>query len=432
MIYSKQLDFRQGANEPGEGIYTQYMTDAERVCNTAESLSPTPIGDPNAKSRFDVAVVGAGIIGLTSALSMSQRGQRVALFDQRATSQMTRTTQRVYALNKASLSLLNTLNVPHQLPIESMTPYIQMHVWVAASLATISFDARDLGHSQLGAILPENSLIHNLLTQALNDSNITFIPSTTIKTIEEHASHVELLSEDARFQAQLLMIADGPHSPLRHSLNLPITQWSYRQDALVATVQTELAHEKTCYQIFTPEGPLAFLPLHDPHQCSIVWSTSPAYAKHLLSLSDERFNDLLTEQFQYKLGHTQRLTSLDHFPLTMRHVKQYVSTRYLILGDAAHSVHPMAGLGLNIGLADLNCWLKHYDKFGFARLTRALNAYQRERKVEVWKIILMLDGLKMLFSQSIFPLQQLRDIGINGCNMMPMIKRFFMKQAQQT
>lgn len=377
----------------------------------------------------NIAIVGAGVVGLTSALSLSRRGQRVALFDQRSMQQMTRTSQRVYALNEASLSLLEELNILQQLPPEALTAYDQMQVWVAQSKATLSFDARDSGQSRLGAIIPESPLIDTLLKQALQESNLTFIPSTPITAVQEHPSHIELISETDTFQNQLLMIADGPHSPLRQYLNIPMTQWPYHQEALVATVHTEFTHEHTCYQIFTPEGPLAFLPLDDPHQCSIVWSTSPAYAKTLLALSESAFNEVLTAQFQRKLGMTRRLGALVNFPLTMRHVKQYVSNRYLILGDAAHSVHPMAGLGLNIGLSDLKCWLGHFDKYGFARLTRALNAYQRERKYEVWQIIVLLEGLKMLFSESNSPVQQIRDIGINSCNMLPSMKRFFMKYA---
>lgn len=380
---------------------------------------------------FDVAIVGAGVVGLTAALSMSERGFRVALIDKRSHAQMKRDSQRVYALNEASLSLFQQLKLQDTLPEESLTPYTRMHVWVAHSQAHIDFDARLIGQARLGAILPETPLVETLYAMCMNTPFITFLPETHIETIQTYPSHIELIHGNESHQAQLLMIADGPLSPLRAHLAIPTTQWSYNQTALVATVKTELPHAYSCYQIFTPEGPLAFLPLNDPHQCSIVWSTAPAFAQSLLNLPEAKFNEALATHFQHRLGGVQRLSPLSHFPLTMRHVKQYVSTRWLILGDAAHTIHPMAGLGLNVGLADLSCWLRQIDQYQFIRLTRALQAYQRERKTEVWKTVLMMDGLKMLFGHPVSPIQQLRDCGLKACDAVPLLKRFLIAQAQQ-
>lgn len=382
--------------------------------------------------KFDIAVVGGGIVGLASALAMVLRGFSVALIDAGSmTVNLTKTDARVYAINQASQDLLQSLGVWHDLESSRLSPYQQMYVWDAASGAHIAFDARMIAARNLGHIIEESVLKQTLLNALkLQKNGLSLFANTKIKQLKLNEESVSLFSDDCSWEAQLLMIADGGQSPCRQLLEVPLTSWSYHQEAIVALVSTEKSHQKTAYQVFNADGPLAFLPLTDEKLCSIVWSTTPAAAKELMALSDEEFNQALTKAFAAKLGEAKLEGKRFQFPLTMRHAKQYVGSRWLLLGDAAHTIHPLAGLGLNVGLADLATWLDCLEK-GSKQFTakKTLGSYQRQRKSSVWQTIAMMDGLKSLFGNPLSPVVTLRGLGLRLCNQFSPIKRFFIEQA---
>ena len=232
------------------------------------------------------------------------------------------------------------------------------------------------------------------------------------------------------WQASLLIVADGAASATRQLLSVPITTWPYHQQAIVTTMHTEKPHQKTAYQVFNSDGPLAFLPLADPHQCSIVWSTTKARAQTLVNLPEDEFAQQITEAFAARLGHCQVVGARYQFPLHMRHAKRYSGPRWLLMGDAAHTIHPLAGLGLNVGLADLTAWLAHlgHDKRQ-AWSNKTLGAYQRQRKYQVWQMIALMEGLKTLFANPLPPVAAFRGLGLRSCNNLQPLKRWFIEQA---
>jgi 2-octaprenylphenol hydroxylase len=243
-------------------------------------------------------------------------------------------------------------------------------------------------------------------------------------------NEVALVQGDERWLGKLLLIADGAHSPARQILQVAMTQWSYEQHALVAVVQVEKPHKSTAYQVFQPDGPLAFLPLPESHKCSIVWSTSPERAQSLMAMDDKTFNAELTRTFAAKLGDVAVEGMRYQFPLKMRHVQQYAGNRWLLLGDAAHTIHPLAGLGLNLGLADVANWLEQLDASSRTLVSKKmLGAYQRSRKAAVWQTIVLMEGFKRLFSYQAFPLVSLRAFGLRLCNHSGLLKRLFIQHA---
>lgn len=381
--------------------------------------------------KFDVLIIGGGIIGLAAALGMAARHHKVAVIDAGTfNTDIVKADVRVYAINKASQALLFKLGAWQHLNQQRVAPYEKMHVWDEVNGAYIDFDSRSIASPDLGSIIEESILKEALLRQIAEQPAVTLFPKSSIDAVNVSKDGVTVTAGDILWQGQLLMIADGANSPTRQKLQVGLTTWSYQQHALVATVTTEKAHKSTAYQVFKPKGPLAFLPLADAQQCSIVWSTKPMHVADLMSLHEDEFNDELTKAFASHLGEVKLASARHQFPLQMRHVKQYVGTRWLLLGDAAHTIHPLAGLGLNVGLADVATWLKYLDAHGNSlNSTKARNSYQRERKHAVWQTILLMEGFKQLFSISHTPITSLRGLGLRACNTMNPLKRLFVEHA---
>lgn len=380
------------------------------------------------KDRFDVMVAGAGVVGLAAAIAMRQRSYDVALIDKKPLEDTHAATSRVYAINRASQAFLTTLGVWHRLDSKQQAPYQRMHVWDRSNGAHIDFDARLKGEDRLGTIVTEAGLKEILLKKA-QAIGIHFFPSHEIEDIAINNDVVIVSGKSYQYHAPLLCIADGANSLLRTKLKVAMTVWPYHQQAIVATVQTAKPHQSTAYQVFTADGPLAFLPLASSHQCSIVWSMPTAKAQCLQQVEEASFNQQLTEAFSQKLGEVELIDKRYTFPLLMRHTQQYSGDKWLLLGDAAHTIHPLAGLGLNIGLADVMAWLTQLDTFPNRAMTKQLKAYQRQRKHAVWQTIILLEGLKALFANPLLGVKQLRHLGLQCSNHSTLLKRLFIDYA---
>lgn len=380
---------------------------------------------------FDVLIIGGGIVGLATAVAMAKRRLNVAVIDRDdLAAQEPARDQRVYAINHASRTLLQQLGAWSYMDKARIAPYQHMHVWDAASHAVIDFDARMIANDELGAIIEQSVIKQALLTCIASYENISCFPLTTVTQVLSNDDGLTIRSGQRVWQTRLLIVADGGNSPIRHLLAIPITSWPYHQHAVVATVHTEKAHDKTAWQVFNPSGPLAFLPLVDPHQCSIVWSTSAQHAEQLMALPEEAFNEELSQAFAHRLGQTCLLGKRYQFPLIMRHASHYVGKNWVLVGDAAHTIHPLAGLGLNVGLADVAALMTCFDHSPTAFVTKkALAAYQRQRKHAVWQLIALLEGLKTLFANPLPPVIALRGLGLGLCNRWTPIKRLFINHA---
>ncbi len=338
---------------------------------------------------------------------------------------------RVYAINHASQLLLEELNVWPFMDCERLSPYQRMHVWDPQNSACIDFDARHIATANLGHILEENLLKQALFQEISRQPNIHLLAHSSIEDIQHREESIHILSADEQLEGGLLMVADGANSPCRQKLKVDMTTWSYHQQAIVALVNTEKSHSATAFQVFHPDGPLAFLPMVDKHQCSIVWSTDSERSSQLMALEDGDFNQELTKAFAKRLGQTELISPRHQFPLQMRHVKQYVGNRWLLMGDCAHTIHPLAGLGLNLGLADVRSWMNGLEVKSSQPIfsKKLLSAYQRERKQAVWQMIWLMEGLKRLYSHSFGPIIPLRGLGLNVCNQFMPLKRLLIQHA---
>jgi 2-octaprenylphenol hydroxylase len=389
-------------------------------------------------SNYDILIIGSGIVGATAALALAKKTTlKVAILDAQTISTQWHPQKndfRVSAISPASKKIFQSLNVWGKIKSKRISPYIHMHVWDAKSSGEIHFDSASVSQRELGHIIEDQVMRTSLYETLQENSQIHFLHPIKLSSCHVHEDHVELTTEDQKkLTAKLIIAADGANSWVREQLQIPVKIRDYDHTAIVATVKTELSHQATAWQRFLPTGPLAFLPLSDAHTSSIVWSTNPEHAKELVEGEKSDFQAKLTEAFANKLGAVTEVDSRQSFPLRMRHVENYVLNRVALIGDAAHTIHPLAGQGVNLGLLDSVCLAdviaeackKNRDFASLATLRR----YERARKSDTLAMLAMVDFLKNLFGTEKKSLQSLRAVGLNFTNHLPFLKNFFTQYA---
>lgn len=386
--------------------------------------------------NYDVVIVGGGMVGLTLALALQSSGLTVAVIDNEdgGTPVSGEPQLRVSAISYASQKILQHVGAWPAIIAQRAQPYDQMQVWEQDSFGRIDFSAEQVNLPQLGHII-ENQVIRSALwQQAQASSHVTLLaPAKIRKLMLSEKQAIITMADDSMLTANLIVGADGANSFIRQQANLPMTFWDYDHTAIVATIRTQQPHNNRARQIFTPHGPLAFLPLWEPDLCSIVWSQDSSQARALLTLDEKGFSHSLTAAFDGQLGICELVSERQSFPLKMRYVRQWVSERAVVIGDAAHTIHPLAGQGVNLGLADAASLAEtliglHQEQKDIGS-TENLQAFERWRKTEACKMIATMEGFKRLFSGS-HPLKKLlRDVGMSAMNHMPMAKDKMIRQA---
>lgn len=384
-------------------------------------------------NHYDIIIVGAGMVGSTLAAALGkQQSIKIALIEPFAHKPISSTDHadlRVSAISQASENLLKNLNIWPHLISERLSPFTDMKVWETES-STIHFDSADIGQPHLGHLIENRHIQQASLTQCQQYPNIEFICPD--KPVSKEGSSLTLAS-GRQISADLIVAADGAQSPLREWVGIQTKGWDYEQQGIVCTVTTELAHTQTARQRFLPEGPLAFLPLANPHQCSIVWSNSTAEAQLLNQLNDEDFKQALATAFDYKLGNIIAVSQRGCFPLKLRHAEHYVESGFALVGDAAHTIHPLAGQGVNIGFLDAatlaEIIIETHKKGRDIGSLHMLGKYQRRRKGDNIAIQLTMDAFKKVFGNDNSTLKLARHCGFSAVNNNSLLKRLIMHQA---
>ncbi|WP_455198086.1 UbiH/UbiF/VisC/COQ6 family ubiquinone biosynthesis hydroxylase [Kaarinaea lacus] len=390
--------------------------------------------------QYGVIIVGGGMVGSALACALAPSNQRkkisIALVEGRTPDFNWPNDEfdiRVSAITRASQQLFQQLGVWEDMVAERVSPYSEMHVWDATGDGSIHFDCAEIGEPNLGHIIENRVISKALVEQSARFDNIDLFCPASPKRLLLHGDYAELeLDDGSLLKTELLVGADGGNSWVRQQAGIEVDVRTYNQRAVVTTVKTEHHHQETAWQRFLPTGPLAFLPLTDGYS-SIVWSTTPEQANELLELDEAAFKTKLADAFEHKLGDIIEVGPRAAFPLKGQHAKHYVKPHLALVGDAAHTIHPLAGQGVNLGFSDVVelaevVQAAHRDGKAIGSY-KILRRYERARRGDNLLMLESMGAFKNLFSNDSSALSQLRNLGLNITDKITPVKHLFMRQA---
>ncbi|MHA6479428.1 2-octaprenyl-3-methyl-6-methoxy-1,4-benzoquinol hydroxylase [Stutzerimonas sp. KH-1] len=392
--------------------------------------------------QADLIIVGAGMVGSTLALALDGSGLNIVVLDASPLEvadfdPLGGFEPRVSALSAASQRILQRVGAWPGIAARRASPYTDMHVWDGSGTGQIHFSAETVHAEVLGHIV-ENRVVQDALLETMQrGGRLQLIGDARVEQLTQTAEGWRLTLGDGReLHTPLLIAADGANSAIRRLAGCETREWDYLHQAIVTSVRCSEAHQRTAWQRFTDDGPLAFLPLErdgDRHWCSIVWSVTEAEAKQLMALDDAAFRTALGRAFEERLGEVLEVDPRLCIPLRQRHAKRYVQPGLALIGDAAHTIHPLAGQGVNLGLLDAAV-LAEVLKAAVARGervadVRVLSRFERRRMPHNLAMMAAMEGFERLFQADLLPLRWLRNAGLKAVEALPEAKALFVRQA---
>ncbi len=389
------------------------------------------------RESYDVVINGAGLVGASIAIALAEAGLEVLLLEFHPRERLYPSEDyglRVSAFTPSSKLWLEHVGVWDQLVHSGrVTPFLHMHVWDEGGRGALTFDADGTGSDTLGWIMDNEATQGILLDRALTLDKLTLLDNVSLSSAVEEEGVVTLtLTSGERFQTELLVGADGGRSVVRDFAHIATIGWEYGQKTIVGQVRPQRSHENTCWQKFLANGPLALLPLNDG-RCSLAWHTSYEEADELLSLTDQQFSDRLSEAFEWRFGQIEVTGELGFYPLRLNHAKSYVKPGFALAGDSAHNIHPLAGLGVNIGYLDAATLVeeivaakRNYIPLGDITM---LKRYERRRKLHNMVVMGSMDLIKKSSGSPLYPVQKLRNFGLTVVDRAPFIKKRLARMA---
>ncbi|MGQ0658527.1 MAG: UbiH/UbiF/VisC/COQ6 family ubiquinone biosynthesis hydroxylase [Chromatiales bacterium] len=390
-----------------------------------------------AMAQVDVAIAGGGVAGLPLAALLARAGVAVAIIEAQPPTSVAIGGDydlRVLAITRASAQVLKACGAWPEIERARHGCFRRMLVWDAGSPGRIRFDAAAIAEPDLGHIV-EQSALRMAMEEALHrQGEVAWYRPAVLQRWSMGAERLALTLDDGRRVATRLLVgADGADSKVRTLAGITYERHDYEQIAVVCNVRTERPHEETARQRFLGTGPLAFLPLDDAHTCSIVWSTTAEHAHCLLAADEAEFCAEVSGAFEHELGRVMAAGPRAGFALSRGRALRYVQPRIALVGDAAHTIHPLAGQGANLGLLDAatlaEVVAEAVEKGGDPGALPVLRRYERWRKGENLLMQSVMDAFKYLFGSKRRPLQWLRGTGLNLTDRCVPVKNLIMRRA---
>ncbi|WP_421239489.1 FAD-dependent oxidoreductase [Aeromonas enteropelogenes] len=379
----------------------------------------------------DIAIVGAGMVGAATACLLAAQGLSVRVIETRLPESYDPAQPldlRVSAISQASVALLEQACAWQYLQQMRLCPYRRLETWELDGFAT-RFNAADLGLPQLGYII-ENRLVQLALLRRMEDfPNIQTHTPAAVLSLRQSTDDVMLqLDDETTLSARWVLACDGAESHTRKLAGIGVSRFEYRQHCMLINIDTEFAQEDITWQQFTPSGPRAFLPLPGQHG-SLVWYDSPARIRALAAMSNEALAAEVRRHFPARLGGFTVMAK-GSFPLVRRHANDYHAGRVVLLGDAAHTINPLAGQGVNLGFKDVACWADLLHSAGAEwHKPELATRYERRRRPDN---LLMQSGMDLFygaFSNDIGPLKLARNLALNVADKAGPLKEMALRYA---
>lgn len=375
----------------------------------------------------DVIVVGGGMVGASIALALGRAGLQVALVERQSPTPQALDAEfdlRISAINRRSEAWLNTLDAWSALPAARLQPYHTLRCF-EGNLAPLDFTAAELQQSHLGTMI-ENVTLQQCLWQQL-PANVHRYSPATLQQLEQQSEHVQLtLTDGTVLTAPLLVAADGAQSKIRTWAGIGQSGQQYEQACLLLHVALAEPIPAMTWQQFTEQGPRALLPLPN-QQASLVWYDQHRKIAELAALAKEALAVEVRKHFPQALG-SFRILNAGYFPLTRSHAHRYHQQRVVLVGDAAHTINPLAGQGVNLGFADAKALtelvIEAYQRGGDWGTSTVLAQYEQKRRLANQSMMSAMDVFYHCFSSDLTPIRQLRKLGLQLASNAGPLKRW--------
>ncbi|WP_038126305.1 UbiH/UbiF/VisC/COQ6 family ubiquinone biosynthesis hydroxylase [Thiomicrorhabdus sp. Milos-T2] len=386
---------------------------------------------------WDVIVVGGGMVGSATALGLGQQGMKVLLLEKQPVDldwqENSAYQVRVSALSRASEKIIKNLKAWQGIENRRFHPFTAMHVWDEVTPGEVHFSAQDMHEDNLGYIVENNVIQASLWEQVLACENITTLIDVNIDNLVFKNNQAWLSVDNIGiFKTELLVGADGAFSKVRQMANIGLDTHDYEQCAVVGCVKTELPHEDTCWQRYTSNGPFAYLSMGN-NVSSIAWYLPSDKMQWALDLPDDEFSKEIAKASDYRLGQVVEVAERGAFPLVRRHAEHYVKPNLALVGDAAHTIHPQAGQGVNLGLLDAAALVETI--LNAKQLNKPWGSFSVLRKYERWRrgdnalVQRSMEGFDWFFKQDMALKSYIRKPLLPLANKLTLVKNWLMGQA---
>jgi len=390
------------------------------------------------QNDYDIVIVGGGLVGMSLASALGRSGFRIAVIEAKKWQPPVAPNQegRTLALAYGSRRIFEGMGLWSQIAAQNVTPIKRIHISDRGRFGITRLDATDAGIDALGYVVQTTALAAVLYHAVQDLESIDLISPAAMKdlvfSVDSVSITVKHANRERKVSARLLVGADGGRSRVRSLAGIDAHEIDYDQTAIVATVTPEAPHHNVAYERFTDSGPLALLPMQD-QRCTVVWSTHRQQADSIMVWDEAMFLQQLQERFGDRLGQFLEAGKRVAYPLVLTRVDRDVRARLALVGNAAHTVHPVAGQGFNLGLRDVATLsqilveaARDGRDIGDAHV---VGKYLSWRQRDTRAVTAFTDGLIRLFSNSFMPVAVARNLGLMATDLLPPLKRFLIRRT---